>query len=244
MSFVCTFGFIWFEGFALVRMARHFGYKTSAIDGTVYGGADVYFSAITPSASGGQPASAYFMIRDGIPGYAATVALLINLVMYTLSLLTIGVLCMIFKYSLLKNFSFRIFADIYMFGDCGADFSGSCILYAAKEGKHTILNFVIVLSGVFEKIHIIRHGDRLRIKLKNTMKEYQECSNSITGQTGLLIEIFFWNIMQRVSQLLVSFMIFMAVGEGVNKAVDVSVIQCFVAMGSNCVPIPGAIGRG
>ena len=130
MSFVCTFGFIWFEGFALVRMARHFGYKTSAIDGTVYGGADVYFSAITPSASGGQPASAYFMIRDGIPGYAATVALLINLVMYTLSLLTIGVLCMIF----------------------------------------------------------------------------------------------------------------MAVGEGVNKAVDVSVIQCFVAMGSNCVPIPGAMG--
>ena len=88
MSFVCTFGFIWFEGFALVRMARHFGYKTSAIDGTVYGGADVYFSAITPSASGGQPASAYFMIRDGIPGYAATVALLINLVMYTLSLFT------------------------------------------------------------------------------------------------------------------------------------------------------------
>ena len=48
--------------------------------------------------------------------------------------------------------------------------------------------------------------------------------------------------MQRVSQLLVSFMIFMAVGEGVNKAVDVSVIQCFVAMGSNCVPIPGAMG--
>jgi hypothetical protein len=37
-------------------------------------------------------------------------------------------------------------------------------------------------------------------------------------------------------------MIFMAVGEGVNKAVDVSVIQCFVAMGSNCVPIPGAMG--
>ena len=79
------------------------------------------------------------MIRDGIPGYAATVALLINLVMYTLSLLTIGLLCMIFKYPLLKKF-LRYFADIYMFGDCGADFSGSCILYAAKEGKYTILN--------------------------------------------------------------------------------------------------------
>ena len=47
--------------------------------------------------------------------------------------------------------------------------------------------------------------------------------------------------MQRVSQLLVSFMIFMADGEGVNKAVDVSVIQCFVAMGSNCVPYGSVI---
>lgn len=113
-----------------------------------------------------------------------------------------------------------------MFRDCSADFSGSCILYAAKEGG-ILYSICDSLIRLLEKIHIIRHGDRLRIKLKHTMKEYQECSNSITGQTGLLIEIFFWNIMQRVSQLLVSFMIFMAVGEGVNKAVDVSVIQCF-----------------
>ena len=76
----------------------------------------------------------YFMIRDGIPGYAATVALLINLVMYTLSLLTIGLLCMIFKYPLLKNF--RYFMDIYMFGDCGADFRlFFCILYAIRKGS-------------------------------------------------------------------------------------------------------------
>ena len=93
-----------------------------------------------------------------------------------------------------------------------------------------------------EKIHVIRHGDKLRKKLRNTMAEYQECSNSVTGQTGFLAEIFFWNLMQRMSQLLVSFMIFMSMGEGVKKAVDVSVIQCFVAMGSNCVPIPGAMG--
>ena len=113
-SFVCTFGFIWFEGFALVRIARHFGYKTNALDGTVYGGADVYFSAITPSASGGQPASAYFMMKDGIPGYATTVALLINLVMYTLALLTVGIFSIIFKYPMLENFSVlsRVFIGI------------------------------------------------------------------------------------------------------------------------------------
>ena len=239
-SFVCTFGFIWFEGFALVRMARHFGYKTNALDGTVYGGADVYFSAITPSASGGQPASAYFMMKDGIPGYATTVALLINLVMYTLALLTVGIVSIIFKYPMLKNFSVlsRFFIGI---GIIVLIFLALVFYMLLRKGK-ILYGICDAVIGLMEKIHVIRHGDKLRKKLKNTMAEYQECSNSITGQTGFLAEIFFWNLMQRMSQLLVSFMIFMSMGEGVKKAVDVSVIQCFVAMGSNCVPIPGAMG--
>lgn len=239
-SFVCTFGFIWFEGFALVRIARHFGYKTSALDGTVYGGADVYFSAITPSASGGQPASAYFMMKDGIPGYATTVALLINLVMYTLALLTVGIVSIIFKYPMLKNFSVlsRFFIGI---GIVVLIFLALVFYMLLRKGK-ILYGICDAVIGLMEKIHVIRHGDKLRKKLKNTMAEYQECSNSITGQTGFLAEIFFWNLMQRMSQLLVSFMIFMSMGEGVKKAVDVSVIQCFVAMGSNCVPIPGAMG--
>ena len=239
-SFVCTFGFIWFEGFALVRIARHFGYKTNAFDGTVYGGADVYFSAITPSASGGQPASAYFMMKDGIPGYATTVALLINLVMYTLALLTVGIVSIIFKYPMLKNFSVlsRFFIGI---GIVVLIFLALVFYMLLRKGK-ILYGICDAVIGLMEKIHVIRHGDKLRKKLKNTMAEYQECSNSITGQTGFLAEIFFWNLMQRMSQLLVSFMIFMSMGEGVKKAVDVSVIQCFVAMGSNCVPIPGAMG--
>ena len=239
-SFVCTFGFIWFEGFALVRIARHFGYKTSALDGTVYGGADVYFSAITPSASGGQPASAYFMMKDGIPGYATTVALLINLVMYTLALLTVGIVSIIFKYPMLKNFSVlsRVFIGI---GIIVLIFLALVFYMLLRKGK-ILYGICDAIIRLMEKIHVIRHGDKLRKKLKNTMAEYQECSNSITGHTGFLAEIFFWNLMQRMSQLLVSFMIFMSMGEGVKKAVDVSVIQCFVAMGSNCVPIPGAMG--
>ena len=239
-AFICMFGFIWFEGFALVRIARHFGYRTSAMDGTVYGGADVYFSAITPSASGGQPASAYFMIKDGIPGYATTVALLINLVMYTLALLAIGLFCIVFKFHMLSGFSVlsRVFIGI---GIIVLIFLAFVFFMLLKKGG-ILYSICDALIKLLEKIHIVRHGEKLRNKLKSTMAEYQECSNEITGQWKFLMEIFLWNIMQRLSQLLVSFMIFMSVGEGFKQAIDVSVIQCFVAMGSNCVPIPGAMG--
>ena len=83
-------GFIYFEGEALRVLVRHMGYPAKRSHGFVYSAADVYFSAITPSASGGQPASAYFMLKDGIAGTAVMAALLLNLIMYTLAILTIG----------------------------------------------------------------------------------------------------------------------------------------------------------
>ena len=90
LASVSMLGFIYFEGEALRVLVRHMGYSAKRSHGFVYSAADVYFSAITPSASGGQPASAYFMLKDGIAGTAVMAALLLNLIMYTLAILTIG----------------------------------------------------------------------------------------------------------------------------------------------------------
>lgn len=79
---------------------------------------------------------------------------------------------------------------------------------------------------------------------KNLKTQWLSIRNALTALQDIqgFLQRFFLNLMQRMSQLLVSFMIFMSMGEGVKKAMDVSVIQCFVAMGSNCVPIPGQWG--
>ena len=89
-------GFILFEGFALVVLRRAFGYRRGVWSGYIYSASDIYFSAITPSATGGQPASAYFMIKDGVPGMVVTVTLVANLFMYTLSIIAIGFVCFFF----------------------------------------------------------------------------------------------------------------------------------------------------
>ena len=92
LAAVCMLGFIYFEGEAVRVIVNHMGYPAKRSHGFVYSAADVYFSAITPSASGGQPASAFFMMKDGIPGTAVMAALLLNLVMYTLAVVTLGLL--------------------------------------------------------------------------------------------------------------------------------------------------------
>ena len=78
---LCMFGYIWFEGYALVHICRTLGYQSAKRQGTVYGAADVVFYAITPSATGGQPASMFFMLRGGMTFPACPPPLRVNLVM-------------------------------------------------------------------------------------------------------------------------------------------------------------------
>ena len=55
LAAVCMLGFVYFEGEAIRVIVHHMGYPVKRSRGFVYSAADVYFSAITPSASGGQP---------------------------------------------------------------------------------------------------------------------------------------------------------------------------------------------
>ena len=50
LAVLCMLGFIIFEGEAVLAIVRHCGYPRSHGQGYLYGAADVYFSAITPSA--------------------------------------------------------------------------------------------------------------------------------------------------------------------------------------------------
>ncbi|MDE6273513.1 MAG: flippase-like domain-containing protein, partial [Clostridiales bacterium] len=66
--FLCMILSIAFEGWSMHLIVRRLGYRPKMRSSMAYAAADVYYSAITPSASGGQPASAVYMMRDGVSG--------------------------------------------------------------------------------------------------------------------------------------------------------------------------------
>ena len=64
----------------------------------------------------------------------------------------------------------------------------------------------------------------------------------IDGQRGMLVKCFLYNFLQRALQICVSSMVFLAGGGMASQAVDIWVTHAFAVIGSNCVPVPGAIG--
>ena len=99
---IIAFGFsilyILFEAISLFVILRKLGYKVKARNAIAYSTSDVYYSAITPSASGGQPASAFYMIRDGVDAGTASFSLVFNLIGYTSAIIIMGLVSLVFGF--------------------------------------------------------------------------------------------------------------------------------------------------
>ncbi|MBE6635121.1 MAG: flippase-like domain-containing protein [Ruminococcaceae bacterium] len=239
-AFLAMIGFILFEGLALRTIATSFGYKRSVVKNYNYSAADIYFSAITPSATGGQPASALFMIQDGIPGSVTTVILLVNLVMYTFGIIALGILGFVLNPSIFLNFS-GLSKALIIIGSLTqlAIAFGFIMLLVHGNILYKIGNFFISLLA---KIKIIKNPDKKREKLKEAITTYTDVVHQIKDKKLMLLKAFILNFLQRASLIAVTLFAFLSSGGKLAAAVDIWVTQSMVILGSNTVPIPGAMG--
>ena len=240
LAVLAMLGFVYFEGCALRSACLALHYPTTRRAGFIYAAADIYFSAITPSASGGQPACALMMRRFGIPGSVAAAILMLTLTMYALAILVVGALVLFFAPS-----------TFLLFGPLGR------VLIAAGTAIQVGLLAVFVLlmyrEGLFKRIclgllraltalRLVRHPEKLAARLERTMDAYHQRAALLTGHRPLLLRSFLYNLLQRVSAISVSMFVFLALGGPLRAAPGIFAVQSFVVLGSNCVPIPGAMG--
>ncbi|MBR4799053.1 MAG: flippase-like domain-containing protein [Clostridia bacterium] len=95
LGFMCVLSHIYCEGRAMAAAAGGIGIKIGHVRSTLYACAELFFAAVTPSASGGQPAVAYFMYKDGIRVSRSSVILLTNTLHSTTSLLALGLVTLV-----------------------------------------------------------------------------------------------------------------------------------------------------
>ena len=239
-AFLGMAGFIVFEALAIMTIIKSFGFKRPFRKGIIYSTSDIYFSAITPSASGGQPASAYFMMRDGISGSMTTVSLIVNLVMYSFAIVIIGIVSILLKPSVFLEFPVPCMILIIIGAVLliGVALFFLLLLYKSQ----ILLKLGNAIISLLAKIRILKKPEGLRKKLNDAIEEYRSHVAHLKGKGWMLARALTFNVLQRASLISVTLFVFLAAGNDPAMALDVWVIQCLVVVGTNMIPIPGAMG--
>ena len=232
--------YVWFEGVAICSILKKSGYIRSPVKGLLYSTSDIYFSAITPSATGGQPASAFFMIRDGIPTGITTATLVLNLMMYTISIIVLGVIAIIISPMAFMEFS-RLSKILITVGFATLSILALIFFVLLKNEEYIFKPLLKIFSFLCKK-KVIKEKERKLSKIEKIKNDYKMCSDMISDNKNVLIRAFLWNFFQRASQLFVPMLIFASLGGDKLKMAEVFSKQCLVTIGYNYIPIPGGMG--
>ena len=239
-AIISAFCYVLFEAVALCSILNGIAHEKGFLKGLIYSTSDVYFSAITPSATGGQPASAFFMIRDGIPGGVTSAALILNLMMYNAAIVFLGIIAIIIAPR--SFFDFRISSKILIvLGFVGLTFLSFVFLSMLRGGEKIFK----LIRKFLRFLHSKKAFHRLEPKLERLEKierDYENCSKMIAGKSGIMIKAFFWNVVQRASQIIVPTLVFISMGGESKLSSLLFSKQCLITIGYNYVPIPGALG--
>ncbi len=240
LAAISSFLFIVFEGVALRSILKGAGYRPKVFDGLLYSTSDIYFSAITPSATGGQPATAYFMMKDGVSGGVVTATLILTLMMYSLSAVVLGIISIIISPH--SFFSFSPLSKLLII--LGAVVLGTltfCFFFMLKNGNR-IFSWLERFFNFLKRKKIINFPERVFKKLNKTKTDYAECSKLLARNHWILIKSFIWTFLQRFSQTIAPAFLYLSLGGDINSSFLIFSKQCLITIGYHLIPIPGAMG--
>ncbi len=219
---------------------RALGQPNGYLKSIKYACVEMYYSAVTPSSTGGQPAQLYYMTKDGVSTSAATLTLLLVTVVYKIVLLLFGVVVMIFN----SDFVFGISKAVTILFLLGILINIAVVVFCLMlmYSKGFLKGIVKKAVWFLAKVKLLRNPEQKLNRFMNTYNDYHAGARFIMEHYGITIKLTLLMILQRASLFSVAYCVFLALGGRRFSWFDFLAIQIVISMAVDSMPFPGGAG--
>lgn len=248
-AFACMLLSFVFEALSLWYIARRLGHKSKLRSSFAYASADVYYSAITPSATGGQPAAAFYMVRDGMNAGTAAMTLVIHVASYATAIFMLVMFAFIVRPGIFLATGSVLAKVLIVIGAAiQVLLIGFMILCIVKS--NAVLKVGNGCISLLHKMKIVKKPDKWRNKLADEVEKYHASREIIKTKPSLFIVAILLNLAYRTCHTLMTCFVCYAVapdpgmyvGSVEPSFLDLFAMQLFVLIGHNSIPLPGGVG--
>lgn len=241
LAFLMVFLFLFCHVLFLKNIFSYFQIHLSFYQTLSYVCTEIYYSAITPSSTGGQPVELYYMARDNIPYRVSTLVILIDTILYKLVILFLGVLSiLLFPNLLLQNgFIFTVLLLLGVVLDIIVILFFSFLIFSSKIPQKIVAFFLSFLL----RFHIVKK-DQEEIKRKEFEKallDYQKHAKFLRAHPNLFLKYFFLILVQRVSLFSIGFLVYKGFGLSGYTFLELLALQVGITLAIDSVPFPGGV---
>lgn len=201
-----------------------------------------YFNCITPSASGGQPMQAYYLVKFGVPLGSAMTALLSRFIVYQFTLTIYSIFTLIVGFSEFGDDLNK--KGLMFFVLIGFVINTAVIVFLIgiavwKNGTLKVANWLI---SFLTKIRICKNPMKWRVYISREVNKFHKNFNFLKKNIGIIIKSFILNFIQLTLFLSISYMLYLGFGMREASLLQIISYQAYVLMISSFIPLPGAMG--
>lgn len=232
--------FIWGESIIIWYMMRSSGIHLKKRTCFLFSSVGFFFSCITPSATGGQPAQIYYMKKEKIPIPVSTLVLMIVTITYKMVLVVIGLGLMIFGRGFIRTHMYNIRHIFYL----GTGLNVFCVASMLLLVFHPVLARSILVKGMelLEKMHLMRHKSTRIEKLNASMDQYHTTAVYLKDHIMVLVNVFAITLFQRFALFTATWFVYKAFGLSGTNAFVIILLQSVISVSVDMLPLPGGMG--
>ena len=227
------------EGINIRILLTSFGYRVTFWQGMKYAYIGFFFSSVTPSSTGGQPAQLYAMKKDGIEIAHGTLALAAELASFEIAVffMEIAAIVALIQGRIKPSGELMVLAVLgflmnilFIAGLLAVIFS-----YRLKEGILRFLHMLIRKLPVGNKKKWIDRFD-------GAFRDFQACADLIRREPKVMGKVLAVSVCQVICWFSIPYMVCLARGENTAGYQQVFLLQTVLFMTAALLPFPGAAG--
>jgi len=228
------------EGVCIKETMKRMGENPSLMRCIGYAFVGFYFSGITPSASGGQPAQIYFMAKDRCSISHSMVALLLISSVYQISMLAYGVAMYAIEYHFLMQSVLRIKWLLLLSTAMNTVFV--LLILLALFFPIQLQKFTHIVLNCLNKIKVCKKIPAWKEKVDNLFFEYREGARYIRSNPGLIGKLAAITVLRLTLLYLVPFFVYLSLGLKGHTALQMVAMQAILTVAVSALPLPGSVG--
>lgn len=240
VAVLCVLLFVASESIIIFYMMHTIKQKIQLAHCFLYSFVGFFFSCITPSATGGQPAQIYYMRKDNIPIPVATLVLMIVTITYKMVLVMIGAIVVIIRPIQIMQYLQPVLGWCYL----GIALNVICVLFMLLLVFHptiakSILSAIIM---ALSRLHLMKRTNHYFNKLEHAMQQYQDIAVYFRTHRLLVWNVLAITIVQRLLLFYVTYLTFRSFGLVSTDMVTITVLQGMISIAVDMLPLPGGMG--
>jgi conserved hypothetical protein len=240
LAALCVLFFIGCESIIIFYMMITIRQKVNLLHCLLYSFVGFFFSCITPSATGGQPAQIYFMKKDKIPIPVATLVLMIVTVTYKMVLVILGAAVFMIRPVKIMSLLHPVLGICYL----GFVLNVICVGFMLLIIFHPTMaqNQLTAIVKLFGKIRIIKRTDYYLHKVEGSMMQYKNVALYFRTHEIVISNVLIITLFQRLLLFYVTYLTYRSFGLNSIDFITIVVLQGMISVAVDMLPLPGGMG--